>query len=130
MKIGHSITFLAVVMLVASGFFFFFKHYEAAENRILLQSLGCTSEKIDKSITALAADTKTVGALVAFDRTPISDDVRKQIDDLNIEIDEANWVLDYGHLEIPTKSLCALVKLPQVTRIFIPSQQYGITINQ
>ncbi len=130
MKIGHSITFLAVVMLVASGFFFFFRHYEASENRVLLQSLDCNSEKIDKSITDLAADTKTVGALVAFDRTPINDELRKKMEDLDIKIDEANWILDYGRLEIPTASLCELVKLSQITRIFIPNQEYGITINQ
>ncbi len=130
MKIGHSITFLAVVLLVASGFFFFFRHYEASENRVLLQSLDCNSEKIDKSITDLTADTKTVGALVAFDRTPINDELRKKIEDLDIKIDETNWILDYGRLEIPTASLCELVKLPQITRIFIPNQQYGITVNQ
>jgi len=129
MKIGHSVTFLAVVLLVAAGFFFFFRHYEAAENRILLQSLECHSEKIDDSITALAANTKTVGALVAFERTPISDDLRQKIEDLGIKIDEANWILDYGRLEIPVESLCELVEWPQITKIFIPNQQYGITIN-
>lgn len=130
MKIGHSITFLAVVMLVASGFFFFFRHYEASESRVLLQSLDCNSPKIDSSITSLESDTKIVGALVAFDRTPINDDLRKQIEDLDIKIDEANWILDYGRLEIPTASLCELVKMPQINRIFIPNQEYGITINQ
>jgi hypothetical protein len=130
MKIGHSITFLAVVLLVASGFFFFFRHYEAAENRILLQSLDCNSEKIDKSITDLASETKTVDALVAFDRTPINDELRKKIEDMDIKIDDTNWILDYGRLEIPTASLCELVKLSQITKIFIPNQQYGITVNQ
>lgn len=130
MKFGHSFIFLAVVLLVASGFFFFFRQHEAAENRILLQSLDCHSDKIDQSITALDANTKVVGALVAFDSTPISSELRKQIEDMDIKIDDANWILDYGRLEIPTKSLCQLVKLTQVTRIFIPSQQYGITVNQ
>lgn len=122
MKIQHSFTFLAVVMLVASGFFFFFRQYEAAENRILLQSLDCQSAKLDESITSLAANTKTVGALVAFDRTPISDELRQKLLDLDIKIDETNWILDYGRLEIPTDSLCDLVKLESINKIFIPKQ--------
>lgn len=122
MKIGHSLTFLAIVMLVASGFFFFFRQYEAAENRILLQALDCQSAKLDESITSLPANTKTLGALVAFDRTPIGDDLRQKLNDLDIEIDENNWILDYGRLEIPVDSLCELIKIEAITKIFIPKQ--------
>lgn len=122
MKIGHSFSFLTIVILVAAGFFFFFRQYEAAENRILLQSLDCQSAKIDESITSLTANTKIIGALVAFERTPINEELRQKLVDLDIKIDEANWILDYGHLEIPTDSLCDLVKLDQITKIFIPKQ--------
>jgi hypothetical protein len=130
MKFGHSIIFFLVVMVVAYGFFFFFSRHQASAKRILLQSLDCHSEKIDASITSLDSDTKTIGALVAFQRTPIDEVLRKKIEDLDIKIDDTNWILDYGRLEIPTKSVCQLVQFPEVTKIFIPSQQYAITVNQ
>lgn len=130
MKFSHSIVFFFVIMLVASGLFLFFSKHQAAQNQTLLQSLDCHSEKIDQKILSFSADTKTIGALVEFDKTPINKTLRHQIEDLDIKFDDTNWILDYGRLEIPTKKLCHLVKFSEVKRIFIPVQQYDITASQ
>lgn len=129
MKFSHSVAFFFVIMLVASGLFLFFNKHQAAENQTLGQTLDCSTEKIDQKILSFPGNTKTVGALVGFDKTPINKTLRRQLEDLGIQIDDNNWILDYGRLEIPTKKLCQLAKFSEVTKIFIPVDQYDLTIN-
>lgn len=125
MKTSHSIVFF-VLMLIAVAFIFAFIFQEKpADQKVLLQTLDCQSDKIDPSIYNLRGDTSLIGAFITFKNIPISDETRKSLIDIGVKLNEGSWIFDYVLAEIPTENLCALVANDTVIRVFVPTVNQG-----
>ncbi|MFA5127257.1 MAG: hypothetical protein WC465_04665 [Patescibacteria group bacterium] len=120
MKVGHSAVIYVIIFVVLAGFFFLFYDKGSSQNKILLQTLSCQSDKIDKSVLDLDGRTSLIGAFISFKQVPISQDTRQHLAKLDIKIDENSWIFDYARAEIPTRSLCGLVKDDNIISVFIP----------
>ena len=95
MKTSHSIVFF-VLMLIAVAFIFAFIFQEKpADQKVLLQTLDCQSDKIDSSIYNLRGDTILIGAFITFKNIPISDETRKSLTDMGVKLNEGSWIFDY-----------------------------------
>lgn len=121
MKFSHSLAYFIIILAAAGGIFFFINRSTSSNQKILLQTIDCQSDKLDKSVTNLDSKTSLVGAMISFKEVPISDDLRNKIKNLNISLDENSWIFDYVLAKIPTSSLCELVKDDNVKSIFIPN---------
>lgn len=120
MKTSHSFAFFVLILLAVAAVFFFLDKRSAGQQKILLQTLSCQSDKIDASIYNLQGNTSLIGAFVSFKSLPLSDDDKKAISDLGVKLKEDSQVFDYMLAEIPTDKLCDLVGYDVVTRVFIP----------
>ena len=125
MKTSHSAVFF-VLMLIAVAFIFAFIFQEKpAEQKVLLQTLDCQSDKIDASVYNLRGDTSLIGAFITFSSIPISDETRKSLTDMGVKLNEGSWIFDYVLAEIPTDNLCELVANDEVIRVFVPTVNQG-----
>lgn len=125
MKTSHSIVFF-VLMLIAVAFIFAFIFQEKpADQKVLLQTLDCQSDKIDSSIYNLRGDTSLIGAFITFKNIPISDETRKSLTDMGVKLNEGSWIFDYVLAEIPTENLCQVVASDAVIRVFVPTVNQG-----
>ncbi|MDD5749390.1 MAG: hypothetical protein PHO91_01220 [Patescibacteria group bacterium] len=120
MKTSYSIGFFVLILVVIFFIFSFFWSDEPAEQKILLQTLKCQSDKIDPSVYNLRGDTSLIGAFISFKTVPIDESLQERLEQNNIFLKESTWIFDYVMAEIPTDSLCALVGEVAVTRVFIP----------
>ena len=124
MKTSHSIVFFVLMLIAIAFIFFFIFKAQPVEQKVLLQTLDCQSDKIDQSIYNLRGDTSVLGAFITFKSVPISEETRKQVTDLGVIIKDTTWIFDYVMAEIPTDKLCPLVENEEIIRVSIP------TINQ
>lgn len=121
MKTSHSIVFFVVILIAIAGVFFFVNSKSASQTKVLLQTMECQSDKIDQSVYNLQGNTSLIGAFIVFKKVPISEADRQIISDLNIKLDEKSWLMDYARAEIPTDSMCGLVNMDNVKKVFIPN---------
>lgn len=120
MKISHSIVFFVIILVIIAGLFFLNNKKSASQEKILLQTMECQSDKIDQSVYNLQGNTSLIGAFVSFKQVPLSQADQQAIADLGIKLDETSWLMDYVRAEIPTNSLCQLTQLDSVKKVFIP----------
>jgi hypothetical protein len=120
MKTSYTVVFLLLLFLIIGGVVLFFSQQQAGQPSILLQTLACSSDKIDKSILDLDSQTSLIGAMISFKKVPLESNLQQKLTDLKIELDEKSWIFDYVIAKIPTNSLCFLVQEEQVKSVFIP----------
>lgn len=118
MKTIHSIVFFVLVLVVVAFIFLILDKAENKEEKILLQTLSCQSDKIDASIYNLKGTTSLIGALIAFDSVPLSEEQLLDLLSMGVVVDEGSLVIDYMYAKIPTASLCDLVSEDYVVRVF------------
>lgn len=123
MKTSYAVGFFIMLFLVVSGLVLFLSKKDVAQPKILLQTLGCSSDKIDKSILDLDGRTSLIGAMISFQKIPPSDGLKNKLNSLRIKLDEGSWIFDYVVAQIPTDSLCSLVQENEVRSVFIPKLQ-------
>ena len=122
MKKQH-ITILLVIIAVVLGIIFYFSTKPLEDKNILQYTAGCSSDKIDASIYRLKGNTSLIGAFISFDKMPIEDTTKVELDKLGVEIDEESQIFDYLYATIPTEVLCDLAEYDFVKRVFIPIEE-------
>ncbi|PIR07208.1 MAG: hypothetical protein COV55_00500 [Candidatus Komeilibacteria bacterium CG11_big_fil_rev_8_21_14_0_20_36_20] len=120
MKTSYSFIFFILIFLIVAAIFLILNKETAGQEKTLRQTLGCYFGPIADSVLDLRADTTLVGAFISFREVPLPDETRKELDDLNIVLDERTWIFDYVLGEIPIDSLCPLAEDKSVKSIFIP----------
>jgi len=120
MKISQSASYFLIILVSLAVLSIFLSDRSNRQDKILLQTLACQSDKIDDSILNLNAKTTLIGAFISFKKVPISQTEKEQLYQEGILLDEKSWIFDYVQAQIPTNSLCALVQEPNVSRVFIP----------
>jgi len=120
MKINHSFIFYILIFLLIIALFFILNKQGAGQEKTLRQSLDCYFGPIADSVLDLEANTTLVGAFISFRDVPLSTEMRDELNNLNIVIDERTWIFDYVLSEIPTESLCPLAGNEEIKAIFIP----------
>lgn len=122
MKTSYSIAFLALVLLVVSGFFLWLKN-TGEHKPTLRRVINCRSSIIDDSVLSLDADTTLFSALVTFDKMPLSQEIRDKLLLLNVALEEGSQIFEIDSniiAYIPTVSLCELSKIKGISSIFVP----------
>ena len=123
MKSSYSIAFFILIFIAIFLIFSFIWKDKPAEQKILLQTLKCQSDKLDSSIYNLRGDTTLIGAYINFKSFPLDDALRQKLDNWGVTLRENTQIFDidgFIQAEIPTDSLCSLVAEEAITRIFIP----------
>jgi hypothetical protein len=120
MKTSYAVVFFVLLFLIIGGVFLFLSRQDVAQPKILLQTLRCSSDKIDRSILDLDGRTSLIGAMISFKKVPLADNLKNKLTAWQVELDEKSWIFDYVIAKIPTKNLCSLVQEEQVTNVFIP----------
>ena len=127
MKTIHSVVFFVLVLVVVAFIFLILKENRPDEDKILLQTLDCQSDKIDASVYNLQGHTSLVGAIITFNRIPLSEDERKTLTELGIVLDEDSLIIDHMIARIPSESICPLVEIENISIIFIPETSLNLT---
>lgn len=120
MKISQSASYFLLILISMALVLTWVNKKDNQSDKILLQTLACQSDKIDRSILNLNAKTSLIGAYISFDKVPISEADRNQLNKYKVVIDEKSWFLNYAQAQIPTNNLCALVQEENILRIYIP----------
>jgi len=120
MKINHSFIFYVLIFLLIAALFFILNKQSASQEKTLRQTLDCYFGPMADSILDLEADTTLVGAFISFKHIPLSTEMREELNNLKITMDERTWIFDYVLAEIPTESLCSLAENKEIKAIFIP----------
>ena len=118
MKTIHSIIFLILIFLIISVIFNFLKNKDFFKNQNIGQSIDCYSKKIDNSIINLPAELKSINAFITFNNLPLNDNLKNNLKELNIILDEKSIIFDYIWSKIPVISLCNLVELKEIKSVF------------
>ncbi len=127
MKTIHSVVFFVLVLVVVAFIFLILKENRPDEDKILLQTLDCQSDKIDSSIYNLQGNTSLVGAIITFKKIPLSEDERNLLSELGIVLDEDSLIIDHMIARIPSDSICSLVEMENISRVFIPETSLNLT---
>ena len=122
MKNEH-ITIFLVIIAIVFGIVYYFNAKPVEDKDVLKYTTGCDSEKIDDSIYKLKGTTSLIGAFISFDKVPIEEATKDELDKLGIQIDEDSQILDYMYATIPTEALCDLAEYDFVKRVFIPIEE-------
>lgn len=120
MKISHSASYFLLILVSIALVLLFFNNKSKTTDKILLQTLDCQSDKLDRSILDLNAKTSMIGAYISFKTLPLTEAERAKLNKYKIIIDEKSWIFDYAQAQIPTQSLCPLIQEANVQRVFIP----------
>jgi hypothetical protein len=120
MKTSYAVGFFILLLLVVGGIFLFLNKQGLNQPQILLQTLDCSSDKIDRSILDLDGRTILIGAMISFKKVPLDDNLKNKLTAWQIKLDEKSWIFDYVIAKIPTQNLCSLVQEEQVSNVFIP----------
>ena len=120
MKISQSASYFLIILISLALIFTFVSNKSKKEDKILLQTLSCQSDKIDQSILSLNAKTTLIGAYINFKKVPITQAEKDQLNKLKVMIDEKSWIFERAQAQIPTASLCDLIQSENIDYIFIP----------
>lgn len=122
MKTSYSIAFLVLVLLAVFAFFIWLKNtgeYKPTLRRVV----NCNSSIIDDSVLSLDAKTTLLGAMITFDKMPLSQEILDKLKSLNVILIEGSQIFEIDSnvsAHIPTVSLCELSKIKGISAIFLP----------
>ena len=114
------ITIFLVIIAIVLGIIFYLTNKPVENKNTLQYTAGCGSDKIDASVYSLKGNTSLIGAFISFDKVPISENTRVELDRLDVYLDENSWIFDYVLAQIPTESLCDLAEYDFIKGVFIP----------
>jgi|GEM_PF-4237988 len=123
MKISYSIGLFVLIILAIVGIFFILDKDSLSKKRTLGQTLPCHVDKISDNILALDADTSLMRVMVSLKTLPMTDEIEKKMEDLGVFVYKDKQLFNYVVVDIPTKSLCEVVKEDEITKVFMPEAQ-------
>ena len=120
MKPLYSLIIFVVIMLIVAGIFFFTQQKQVDQIKTVGNILECHVDKISDNVLALEANTTLMRTMISFEKIPLEQTMEDKLDELGITIHRDTWIFDYVVADIPTDSLCSLVKEENVKKVFIP----------